>query len=193
MGANMVRQHSVDELVQEKRHSVDWNNEDSMHHKSAINCLHNYALGKMHIVDLKPETKSKKPTTKRLMKAVRKHLCNVWSGSHTTTNIPSRKRTSISFAADLEQIFEIRSLGADEHLKDAGIETDDEVHQNQPKSLGDTGVMSTSRSNHFCSDGSDLMLADNKPAQTKTESSCFPFPEIMTDSLPDPSHFPQIQ
>jgi hypothetical protein len=27
---------------------IDWASESSVHHRSAINCLHNYALGKMH-------------------------------------------------------------------------------------------------------------------------------------------------
>jgi hypothetical protein len=32
-----------------RKSDVDWNDENSVHHRSAMNCLHNYALGKMTI------------------------------------------------------------------------------------------------------------------------------------------------
>ncbi len=41
-----------------RKTDVDWEDEKSVHHRSAMNCLHNYALGKMcehRLVDSKPE------------------------------------------------------------------------------------------------------------------------------------------
>mmetsp|Transcript_20275 Transcript_20275/g.56160 ORF Transcript_20275/g.56160 Transcript_20275/m.56160 type:complete len:122 (-) Transcript_20275:205-570(-) len=40
----------------ERKKDVDWSDESSVHHYSAINCLHNYALGKMAEEGLKKIT-----------------------------------------------------------------------------------------------------------------------------------------
>ena len=48
MGARLGRQRKPHEQVEEEEpehlHVTEWDNEDWIHHKSAINCLHNYAL-----------------------------------------------------------------------------------------------------------------------------------------------------
>lgn len=36
----------------QRKTEVDWEDESSVHHRSAMNCLHNYALGKMSEIKL---------------------------------------------------------------------------------------------------------------------------------------------
>ena len=84
--------------------AVDWDNEKSVHHRSAINSLHNYALGKMGHLEAdksKLQSSPQKNGSRRL-----------WTG---TTTVQRSGSQSISFADELHQTihFERHSMSMD--------------------------------------------------------------------------------
>ena len=80
--------------------AVDWSDENSVHHRSAINSLHNYALGKMG--HLKEEDSGSIRTTSSLQR----NGLILWQSISRTSTAGSRPRSlSISFASDLHQTF----------------------------------------------------------------------------------------
>jgi hypothetical protein len=117
---------------------MDWDDEELVIHRCAMNCLHNYALGKMKIEDRKltgvltkgPNTASKTPWRKSLRKVGSKLL---------TKNSFERKKSSqlqnISFAEDLEQIciFEIEPylnlVESEISTKDEGVLTSESTSE----------------------------------------------------------------
>ena len=81
-----------------KELSVDWSDENSVHHRSAINSLHNYALGKMH---LKEDSGSIGSTSS----PHKNGLLGSYSLSRTSPSESQSRSRSISFAAELHQTF----------------------------------------------------------------------------------------
>jgi hypothetical protein len=45
----------------EEKYSVDWNNDESVRHRSAMNSLHNYAIGKMSADERRKSNKPQSP------------------------------------------------------------------------------------------------------------------------------------
>lgn len=45
------RRYSDEETFQSEKIKVDWNNDEAVNHRSALNSLHNYAIGKMSAED----------------------------------------------------------------------------------------------------------------------------------------------
>ena len=173
-------------VTAEKHHSVDWDNEASIYHKSAMNCLHNYALGKMHVIDTKLDPKSHKPAMKkRLIKALQKHLLGRSHSSRLEVECPGRKGHSISFAENLEQIFEIESATADEHSNDICSFACDchkpPTYDEQGTSIDVCSSCSTDRCQEIPGINSTACVAN------------FTFPEITGTALPDASQFPKIE
>jgi hypothetical protein len=62
---------------------LDWGNEESVDHRSAMNCLHNYALGKMEC-----ESRKRKPSSKI---------------HHCVAKADAESRKSLRFSENLEQ------------------------------------------------------------------------------------------
>jgi hypothetical protein len=110
MGARLARSttesvNELDSVEVDQRKSLDWNDEKLLDHKSAINCLHNYALGKMRIAE-----SPKSETKRRLFNALQNRMSVVKRYTPRANGSSGKARSSISFAKDLEQIFIIDSV-----------------------------------------------------------------------------------
>ena len=133
MGARLARCSTTAEEMAEtdQPQNLDWDDEASLYHKSAINCLHNYALGKMELVDYRhSQMKSKTSIKRRFLKGLRGHISGNQSSLQMERSTSGRKRSSISFARDLEQIYEIEADDID------GAEPNDcvgEYHDDNPQ------------------------------------------------------------
>ena len=82
---------------------VDWSNEGLVHHRSAINSLHNFALGKMKNLGTCETSRAKRVTS------------SPQKGLRTSTLERLQRSQSISFATELHQtfFFERQSMSID--------------------------------------------------------------------------------
>ena len=111
---------------------VDWNDERSVLHRSAMNSLHNYALGKMNC----PETEA------LLTKTISKLKFGMTNQQGTTLTENKSSSQSISFAIELHQTFhfERQSMSMDSDstgLQNAScsfLAVNDELSSSQPQS-----------------------------------------------------------
>ena len=120
MGSQQARPVPSEENPKQ-RISVDWNNEDFLNKKSASNSLHNYALGKMRIED----PVSMPAEKEGLLHVIRKRLSGTCLSRCMLANENSHKRKNISFAEDLEQIFEIESGNFEKSIR---TQVSEEIH-----------------------------------------------------------------
>ena len=97
LSANFCKQSQMDsagtEAIDELQ--VDWSNEETIRYLSAINCLHNYALGKVSDIDANPdaamiERRKKKPAPKGFL-----------SFSETIEQIRLMDSESVSFTREV--------------------------------------------------------------------------------------------
>ena len=108
-----------------KEIAVDWDDEKSVSHRSAMNSLHNYALGKMG--HLETEKSVMVPTSPQ-----KNGLRKPWSISGLSKTLRKSGSQSISFANELHQtfLFERFSLSMErERAVSEGAFTADDFHR----------------------------------------------------------------
>ena len=174
---------------------MDWDDERLMSHKCAMNCLHNYAIGKMRIEEESSDKLTHSPCTQCTSPSPKS---SSRGGSKLlTVNSCERKKSgqfqNISFAKDLEQIrvFESEQLSCP-NLVVPERACKDECHITSDSIAGGSNSL---MANYETSLTESELLSDPDKAPSARQSCPpdFPFPGGGLECLYDLVRFPEIE
>ena len=159
------------EVEKSGKEFFEWQNEEQMRQKSAMNCLHNYAVGKMH---LEQESTNDPSPKNRVISIFLKYFPGHCFRPQNN-KIRSSRQISVSFAEQLEKVYEVDTIFSNE-----------DNCTTIPVLEGGT-LSSTVKSCSLRRDGKQF---------TEIQSSAifhFPFPGSSADPLLDSIQFPAIE